>query len=206
MPDTIQPIAEPAGHGKPIEIEDIGSNPAPRETIGELMERRLSRRAAMLGLGGAAAAATLVDQMVASADGALAQGIVPMTDGPSTLGFAEIRHGMAQRDAVAEGYEIQTVIRWGDAVVGEAPAFNPLAQTPAAQEAQRGQWRPFARQVGTADRRHRVMRQGLLRAFQEIRIGPHLLGPPGAVLQRCGAAAEDFSHPVGAAHRGHHRP
>jgi len=138
MPDTLEPLGSPADTGKPIEIEDIGSNPNPRETIGDVMQRRLSRRAAMLGLGGAAAAATLVDQMVAAADGALAQGLVPMTDGPSTLGFAEIRHGMAQRDAVAEGYEIQTVIRWGDAVVGEAPAFNPTAQTPAAQEVQFG--------------------------------------------------------------------
>ena len=37
----------------PIEIEDIGSNPDPRETIGELIERRLTRRA-----GGAAMLAT----------------------------------------------------------------------------------------------------------------------------------------------------
>jgi secreted PhoX family phosphatase len=132
MPDTHLPDAEP------VEIEDIGSNPAPRETIGELMERRLSRRATLLGLGGAAAAATLADQLVAAAEPVLAQGVAPLTGGPSTLGFQEIPHGMAQRDAVAEGYEIQTVIRWGDPVVGEAPAFDPAAQTPAAQAAQFG--------------------------------------------------------------------
>jgi hypothetical protein len=50
MPDTHQPDHEP------VEIEDIGSNPDPRDTLGEVMGRRLSRRAAMLGLGGAAAA------------------------------------------------------------------------------------------------------------------------------------------------------
>ncbi len=132
MPDTHVP------DGKPVEIEDIGSNPSPRETIGELAERRLSRRAALLGLGGAAAAATLTDQLLAAAEPTLAQGVAPLQGGPSTLTFQEIPHGMAQRDAVAEGYEIRTVIRWGDPVVGEAPAFDPAAQTPDAQAAQFG--------------------------------------------------------------------
>lgn len=39
----------------PPEIEDIGSNPDPRDTLADLVERRLSRRAALRGLGGAAA-------------------------------------------------------------------------------------------------------------------------------------------------------
>ncbi len=133
MPDTYVPDDAPR-----IEIEDIGSNPAPRETIGEVMERRLSRRAALFGLGGAAAAATLTDQLLAAAEPAMAQAAVPMTGGPSSLTFREIPHGMAQRDAVPEGYEIQTVIRWGDAVVPEAPDFDPMAQTPEKQAQQFG--------------------------------------------------------------------
>jgi secreted PhoX family phosphatase len=131
MPDTLPPDHEP------IEIEDIGSNPAPNETIGEVAERRLTRRAALLGLGGAAAAATLTDQLIAAAEPALAQG-APMTGGPSSLGFQEIPHGMAQRDAVAEGYEMQTVIRWGDPILADAPAFDPMAQTPQSQAGQFG--------------------------------------------------------------------
>jgi secreted PhoX family phosphatase len=115
---------------KPIEIEDIGSNPAPRDSIGELVERRLSRRAALLGLG---AAAILTDTLVADAQPALAQ-----AHGPSSLTFTEIAHRMAQRDAVAEGYEMQTLIRWGDPVVPEAPTFDPVTQTPEAQAAQFG--------------------------------------------------------------------
>jgi secreted PhoX family phosphatase len=121
----------------PVEIEDIGSNPAPRETIGELMERRLSRRAALMGIGGAAAAATLADQLVSAADTAVAQP-VPMTGGPSTFSFPELAMRMSQRDAVAEGYEIQTIIRWGDPVVADTPAFDPLRQTPQAQAGQFG--------------------------------------------------------------------
>lgn len=138
----------------PVEIEDIGSNTAPRETIGELMERRLSRRAALLGLG----AAALADQLLAGAEPALAQTAVPMEGGPSSLTFSEIPHGMAQRDAVAEGYEIQTVIRWGDPMVGEAPSFTPTAQTPAAQAAQFGyncdflDFRPLPQGSSASDR------------------------------------------------------
>ena len=45
---------------EPIEIEDIGSNPAPSRPIGTLIAERLSRREALLaGAGLAAAAAAL---------------------------------------------------------------------------------------------------------------------------------------------------
>ena len=58
MPDTHLPAALNAPE---VEIEDIGSNPNPERTIGELIERRLPRRAAVRGIAGAAAAATLAD-------------------------------------------------------------------------------------------------------------------------------------------------
>jgi secreted PhoX family phosphatase len=132
MPDTTRPDAEP------LEIEDIGSNPRIRDTIGEVMSRRLSRRGALLGLGAAAGAATLTDQLLAAAEPALAQSAVPTDGGPSTLGFKELTHSLSQRDAVAEGYEIQTVIRWGDPVLPEAPAWNPMRQTAEAQAGQFG--------------------------------------------------------------------
>jgi secreted PhoX family phosphatase len=61
-----------------------------------------------------------------------------MTGGPSTLTFPELHHQMAQTDAVAEGYEIQHVIRWGDPVLPQAPAFDPMRQTAQAQALQFG--------------------------------------------------------------------
>jgi uncharacterized protein len=122
------------------EIEDIGSNPAPRRTIAELIAERYQRRA-LLGATAAAAAA-----LAAGGDGALAQpGPVRAHDegnspdgGPSSLTFRELRHQFAQRDAVAEGYEIQTVIRWGDPILPDAPAFDPTRQTVEAQARQFG--------------------------------------------------------------------
>jgi secreted PhoX family phosphatase len=122
----------------PLELEDIGSNPRPADSISELVVRRLSRRAALRGLGGAAAVATLADQLLASGGQALAQGVAPETGGPSSLGFKELSHQMAQRDAVAVGYEIQTLLRWGDPILPGAPAFDPAQVTAESQGKQFG--------------------------------------------------------------------
>ena len=43
-------------------------------------------------------------------------------------------------------------------------------------------------------------------AAEEILIGTHLLGPPGAVLQRGGAGEVDLGHAILAADRGDHGP
>jgi secreted PhoX family phosphatase len=101
------------------------SNDAP--SIGELIEQRLSRREAMRGLLGAGAIATF------SVPVALAQ-----ETGPSTLTFKELAHTLDDQQHVAEGYDMQVVIRWGDPVVAGAPAFDPANLTAAAQEKQFG--------------------------------------------------------------------
>jgi secreted PhoX family phosphatase len=110
--------------------EDVGSNPDPRRPIGEIIAARYGRRA-LLGAGAAAAA-------VAASLPAAAQMAVPRRGGPSTLTFPELRHQMAQTDAVAEGYETQVVIRWGDPVLADAPAFDARNVTEAAQARQFG--------------------------------------------------------------------
>ena len=118
------------------ELEDIGSNPAPARSLGEMIEARLSRRAALRGLAGAGAAAALTDRLVA---GAVAQPLaVPAQGGPSTLTFPELRHQLSQTHAVPEGYQAQIVIRWGDPVLEGAPAYDPMNQTAEAQARQFG--------------------------------------------------------------------
>ncbi len=114
-------------HDAAIEIEDIGSNPDPRRPIGALIEERLSRR----GLLGAAA---LLPALPAWAQDS---GNTP-NGGPSSLNFPELRHQMAQRDAVAEGHEIQVVIRWGDPILPGAPEHDPHKPSVAAQAGQFG--------------------------------------------------------------------
>lgn len=110
--------------------EDIGSNPNPRKPIGEIIAARFGRRA-MLSAGAALAALAVTPD-------AEAQGLTPRQGGPSSLNFPELRHQLAQTDAVAEGYEIQNVIRWGDPVLAGAPAFDAARVTPAAQALQFG--------------------------------------------------------------------
>ena len=107
-----------------FDIENTPSNPAPRETIGELIEARFGRRAGLLGAAAALLAGTAEAQ--------------PLRGGPSTLSFPELRHQLAQTDAVAEGHRTQVVIRWGDPVLPGAPAFDPRNVTAAAQAMQFG--------------------------------------------------------------------
>ena len=94
-------------------------------TIGDLIDRRLNRRDALRGLAGAG--------IFAAAGSALAQ-----EAGPSSLSFKELAHTLDQDQHVAEGYDMQVVIRWGDPVVAGAPAFDPNNLTAAAQEKQFG--------------------------------------------------------------------
>ena len=100
-----------------VEIEDIGSNPALRETLEEIAARRLSRRGALAGL----AAAAMLPAVAEAQPG-------PESGGPSSLTFTELPHQLSQRDAVAPGHEIQVVIRWGDPVLADAPALRPAGR------------------------------------------------------------------------------
>ena len=97
-------------------------------TLSELIERRLSRRGALAGFAASAAAASLP----------LAPTRARAADGPSSLTFSEISHTLDPQQHVAPGYDPQVLIRWGDPVVPGAPAFDPMAQSAAAQEKQFG--------------------------------------------------------------------
>ena len=58
--------------------------------------------------------------------------------GDSTLTFQEIAHGYDERAHVPPGYELQVLVRWGDPVLPDAPAFDVRNQTATAQERQFG--------------------------------------------------------------------
>ncbi|WP_245704861.1 PhoX family protein [Belnapia rosea] len=115
----------PLDEAEPVDIEDIGSNPNPHGTLAEIAERRLSRRGVLMGAVASAALAAVGPTLAEVA-------------GPSSLGFPELAHRLSQGDAVAEGYETQVVIRWGDPVLADAPPFDPHALTAAAQAQQFG--------------------------------------------------------------------
>lgn len=56
----------------------------------------------------------------------------------STLSFTEIGRDLQPTHAVSPGHNVQILLRWGDALTSDAPAWNPQAQTAGAQSLQFG--------------------------------------------------------------------
>jgi secreted PhoX family phosphatase len=116
--------------------EDLPSNPSSETPFAGVLERRLSRRAALAGLGRTAALAGL-----AAGPGGLVSHLAigrAHADGHSSLTFTELAHGVDEDMHVAQGYAAKVLIRWGDKVIGDAPAFTPAHQTAAGQSRQFG--------------------------------------------------------------------
>ena len=108
-----------------VDDEAIARPMAP--TLGELW----SRRAILKGLGGAGLVATTSTSLFALA----------ACDGPEKVPgftFKELPRGVDERHHVAEGYDADILIRWGDPVLAAAPAFDPQRQTAEAQRQQFG--------------------------------------------------------------------
>ena len=110
-------MAPPDNHADDFEafdaIENIGSNPEPKTPIAAIIEARYGRRGL---LSSAAALATLSAALPGDAK---AQTAVPVSGGPSSLTFSEPPRALAQRDSVADGYDVQSIIRAAD------PSFYP---------------------------------------------------------------------------------
>lgn len=129
--DTVEKLYEP------IEVhddDDIGSNRSSNTPLVELIDGKVGRRAMLRGLmAGAAVGAVATVGSTMTSKVALAA-----SDQASTLTFAPPRHQIMDDHQVAEGYDAQVLIRWGDRVVADAPEWNVSAQTAAAQEKQLG--------------------------------------------------------------------
>lgn len=114
------------------ESENVGRNPTENPTLGEVIAARYGRRDILKGaLGVAAIAATVSPMAIMAATDARA-------DIPSRFKFKEIEVGVDTNHVVAEGYDADVLIRWGNPVLPGAPPFNPLKQSAAAQKLQFG--------------------------------------------------------------------
>lgn len=91
----------------------------------DVIRARFDRRAVVAGLPLLAA-------------GLAASAAAPRTAIASTLGFREVAAAQDQTHHVSEGYGAQVLLRWGDPIVPEAPAFDPARQSAAAQLTQFG--------------------------------------------------------------------
>lgn len=110
--------------------DDVSSNDSGNTPFAEIAETRLSRRGVLVGLAGTATVGLMAQSMVSRR--ALAAG------SKSSLTFAETPHVYDATHHVAEGYNANVLLRWGDAVEAGAPAFDPMNQTAAAQAKQFG--------------------------------------------------------------------
>lgn len=114
------------------EADGDGHNPSLNPTMGEIIGKRFSRRGFLQGsLAVSAIAATVGPVALMSADKARAAS-------GSAFSFTEVEAGVDATHHVAEGYDADVLLRWGDALFTDSPAFDPVAQTAAAQERQFG--------------------------------------------------------------------
>lgn len=110
-------------------------NPTGNPTMGELISTRFSRRGLLKGaLAVSAISATVGTVALATADEARAQNAAK----GSAFAFKEVEVGVDENHHVAEGYDADVLLRWGDPLFPDAPAFDPLNQTPEAQAKQFG--------------------------------------------------------------------
>ncbi len=107
-------------------------NTSANPTMGELISARFSRRGFLKGsLAVSAIAATVSPLALLTAGDAKAAG-------NSAFNFPEVEAGVDETHHVAEGYDADVLLRWGDALFADSPDFDPASQTAAAQARQFG--------------------------------------------------------------------
>ncbi len=123
--------APTTGIFKVDDSENKTTNPriaAGAQTIADIITNRLSRRSFLGGVSAAAATAGL----------GCATGPRSAPNAAADVTFAEIARGAGGDHHLPDGYAADLLLRWGDAVFPDSPAFDPYNQTAAAQERQFG--------------------------------------------------------------------
>ncbi len=114
------------------EEEDVGRNSSANLTMGDIINKRFSRRGFLQGsLAVTAIAATVSPLALILADEARAAS-------KSAFDFEEIAAGVDEKHHVAAGYDADILLRWGDKIFADAPNFDPMKQTAEAQSRQFG--------------------------------------------------------------------
>ncbi|WP_045388209.1 PhoX family phosphatase [Falsirhodobacter sp. alg1] len=115
------------------EADGPGTNPTANRRMGEIIAARFSRRGFLQGaMATAAITATVSPLAMMAANEAHAQGQ------GSAFDFPEVKAGVDADHHVADGYDADILLRWGDALFPDSPEFDPDRQTPEAQARQFG--------------------------------------------------------------------
>jgi len=116
----------------PEDMGDDGVNATDNPTMGEIISRRYSRRGVLKGaLAVTAISSTVSPLALLAADPARAQAA-------TRFNFKEVVAGVDDKHHLAEGYDAQVLLRWGDPIFADSPDFDPRAQTPEKQARQFG--------------------------------------------------------------------
>lgn len=107
-------------------------NPLKQRPFGDIVTARYSRRDLLRTGGKLGALAAFAGLLKPS------KAIAGMLASTSALSFAEIAKSNAKTHAVAPGYGVDVLMRWGDRILPDAPKFDPLAQSARAQLGQFG--------------------------------------------------------------------
>jgi secreted PhoX family phosphatase len=108
-------------------FDDIPLSPASDDTIGAVIARRYTRRDVLGGSLGVAAATALFGTA------ALTAGCGPARGASAAFAFREVANGADETHHVAEGYDADILLRWGDPLADGLPAFDPRNLTAADQ-------------------------------------------------------------------------
>ena len=103
-------------------FDDIPTNPNLGNTIGDVINRRYGRRDVLRGALGVSAATALfgTTAMIAPSTAVAAE---------SRYKFEELTWGNDETHHIAEGYNADILLRWGDPITEDAAEFDPQAQT-----------------------------------------------------------------------------
>lgn len=108
-------------------MSDTPDNIKTTTPLSDLIDARLSRRSALKGLLAAGAATVAAPALAATRNA-----------DPSSLHFEQAPHTIEMFHQVAPGHRADVLIRWGDKVLRDAPAFDPFKLSAEAQEKQFG--------------------------------------------------------------------
>ncbi len=116
------------------ENDGPGRNSSDNATMGDLIAARFSRRRFLQG----SLAISAISATIGSA--ALLEAGEARGDEASGSAFAfdEVEAGVDATHHVADGYDADILLRWGDALFADSPAFDPANQTPESQARQFG--------------------------------------------------------------------
>jgi len=114
-------------------FDDIPTNPDPTRTIGDVINARYGRRDVLRGVLGVSASTALF-----GTSALIAPDTAAASERQSRYTFEELTAGNDETHHVADGYDAQVLLRWGDPITADAPDFDVMNQTAAAQLKQFG--------------------------------------------------------------------